>query len=303
MEMNKNYNYSAEMYKQFFEEKGKEHNLVIYKKFVDGDIKNFEIDDYISNIFLVTKNEIYYRRCPFPYTFLDCKIPLRNTKIGDVLIHGLLLLDSQTIKDKVDSGEIEVEMNLKKELKDDKDIIFFGIVTHEDIAYGEEVMKNENGGVSSMANFLIKEQPSDIFYPHNLKDIKEYICNYLDFLNHPNVEFKIKKWMNNEKRINRGKLPVPDMAKIFVNGMLNRYIYEDFPKKQNQHEISCSFWVRGHYRHYWNKERYCGLYNKDENKLEENGFQIDKEGIISRWILPTLKGKGKALIKPHKLRY
>jgi len=293
--INKEYNFSTNAFKELYETSGKEHLLDINNLFLGGKIKNFEIDDYILNIFLITNNDIHYRRCPFPYTFLDCKIPIRNTKVGDVLIHGLLLLDSKSIKDAVDSGDIEVEdLKLKESFKGEEDIIFFGIIEHKD--YGKE------NDVSVMANFLIQETKSDVFYKHNLKDVKRIICNYLDFLNHPQIETKISRWQTNEARIKRGKLPVPDMVRIYVNGMLNKYIYEDFPKKQRQHEVSCSFWVRGHYYHFWNKKRWNKIYSYDGEELRNKGYQ-SSEGVISKWISPSLKGKGKGITKPYKVKY
>ena len=294
----KEYNFSANKYLDFFKERGKQHLLDIYNVFLYGKIKNFEIDDYILNILLITNNDIHYRRCPFPYVFLDCKIPMRKTKIGDVLIRGILLIDSKSVKDAVDSGEIEVEdIKLKEKFKGDEDILFFAIVEHS-----EEAMVNMQEHYSLCANFLIKEQESGIFYNHNLKDIKRIICNYCDFLNHPQIETKISKWGTSDSRIKRGKFPVPDMAKIYVNGMLNKYIYEDFPKKQRQHEISCSFWVRGHYYHFWNKERWNKIYSYGGEELRNKGYQRS-EGVISKWIAPSLKGKGKEITKTYKVRY
>jgi len=57
--------------------------------------------------------------------------------------------------------------------------------------------------------------------------------------------------------------------------------------------IHINFWVRGHFRRYWDKNKYKSLYNKFEsNKLSSKYYLDKKYKVLVSWIYPYVKGKG-----------
>jgi len=152
-----------------------------------------------------------------------------------------------------------------------------------------------------------KKEPRLYFNPKESEEITKeccnFICNFLDFLNHPDVEIKVIKYpeLLQESRIKKGRLPIPDIVEINLKGKLYNYIYEELPK-QERDLPSHSFWVRGHYMHFWNKKKYRYIYRLGLDDLKEKGYQIDEQGIISKWVLPYTKGKGLLINKDYKLK-
>jgi len=124
------------------------------------------------------------------------------------------------------------------------------------------------------------------------ENLKIYICNFLDFINNPDVQIvPIRESQErNLKRARRDKPPIPTYNIIKLKGELKRYI--DEARSQRFFEYSHKFIVRGHFRRYWNKDRYRSLYNKFiEGKLE--GHYMDKKNdVLMVWVLPYVKGKG-----------
>ena len=116
------------------------------------------------------------------------------------------------------------------------------------------------------------------------KKIQIFICNFLDFLNDPEVELKTIKRSekNRERRIKNGKMPIPPINFIIVTGKLK--IYQDGISSGIHFDFSCKFWVRGHFRRLIDEERYG----------ESAGKRI--------WIKPYIKGKGILKDKNYKLK-
>ena len=44
------------------------------------------------------------------------------------------------------------------------------------------------------------------------------------------------------------------------------------------------------------------IYDLNNDKIKEKGYQIDNNGIISKWILPYIKGQGILIKKNYKLK-
>lgn len=128
----------------------------------------------------------------------------------------------------------------------------------------------------------------------SLKDnLKLFICNLLDFINNPEVQivpFKENK-ERNLKRLKREKPPIPEYRIIKVNGELKRYMEE--AEQKRFFEYSHKFWVRGHFKRYWNKDRYRLLYKKFKEDSLSSRYYLDKKyDVLMRWVVPYVKGKG-----------
>ncbi len=247
-------------------------NNELYFSF-NKDLKIFDIDENLLNLFKRTKNSIYKRKLPFDSFFLNV-----NLKIEDCMIFGIGI--SEGFADDAKKNIISFLIS-GMDLKSKKTINIAGALYNEDMLsekYPDKRMKR------------IKE------------DCRLIVCNFLDFINHTDVDIKkIEGFNNNERRIKKGKFPVPDRTKIQVKGKLKRYIYETMPN-MIKNSPGISFWVRGHYIHFWNKKRYNGLYGYEENILQRKGYFQDKNGIICKWILPYIKGKGEIKTKEYNLK-
>jgi hypothetical protein len=116
------------------------------------------------------------------------------------------------------------------------------------------------------------------------KIIKKQICNFLDFINHEDVEIKnIKRnEEQNIKRLKRGKIAIPKFSYINIKGKLQKYIYETQKNNEKLWELGHRFWVRGHWVNF-TSERY-------KNKKGQR-----------TWILPYIKGKGELKNKEYYL--
>ncbi len=241
------------------------------------DSKVFEIDEETKESLVETDNRIYIRPLPFEKFFIDSEI-----NIGGTNFCGFLVTKSgdeiliKTFADFLKNKEIPEFMRRQRQMV---------IVALEETKKGLEIEKqiqNVNKAQGILKNLKQKEE------------IKKFVCNFLDFLNHPEVEMRVVKWFNNDNRIKKGKLPIPDRVKITIDGKLFRYIYETLPNMKNNSSPSYSFWVRGHYMHFWDKGKWNRVYGLNILELKENGYQIDEEdGLIKRWIFAFIKGEGK----------
>ena len=120
-------------------------------------------------------------------------------------------------------------------------------------------------------------------------------------MNHQDIKTIIRKPKKkiNEKKIKRRKTPIPIITNIRVTGKLREYTNSI---ETGQHKpYSYRFDVRAHYRRFKNKEKYKGLYSTPLNKLHEQGYQIDPDGTILRWIPTYQKGHGIYIKKDYSL--
>lgn len=198
---------------------------------------------------------------------------------------------------------------IERDIKDNKyriDYYFWGFdKTDETVFVQHDTIKfdDENCAVLDCANKMSEQARESEYKIERIdldmdcikglsKNIKVFVCNFLDFINNPDVQIVTMRESKerNLKRQRRGKLPIPEYSLIRLTGELKRYVEE---ARQNRFfEYSHKFQVRGHFRRYWNKDRYRNLYQKySEGKLK--GYYIDKKyDVLMIWMLPHLKGKG-----------
>jgi len=263
----------------------------IYHRFFE--IPHFKIDSELTESLFNTKNKIGYRELPYTLIYLDFEKKFNG--FGDL----------ENIKKKQRGSAYELLKGMKEDPKitrkflgiilwrfDTKDNFFItSVIKTGEVYCFWDTNLLQAGGIK---NEITRKEDIHIFNKKEKKNIVEFICNFLDFLNHPDVETRIIKHPTNEARIKRGKKPIPDRVKINITGKLYRYIYEELPKMQKE-SPQFSFWVRGHYIHFWNKEVYRRLYSSDSKKLEEEGYYLDNRGVVCKWVLPYIKNKEKLL--------
>lgn len=234
--------------------------------------KYFEIPDSINLLLQNTSNEIRRVRLPHYFLFLDFSII-----IYDKIFHSALITDVLQINEK-----------LKKPLESSNRIDIMTFFSSEE-------------GVG-WAKFDLLKQSNDKY----IKKLQEYLMNFVDFINNEDIKlmFKEKTKNNEQRRIKKGKIPLPSFNKIYVVGYLKR----DLDKLQSDElktRFTHRFWVRGHFRRFIDKTKYNKLYEqykKGELKVfEGKKYNLD-EGFLRVWIYPHIKGEGILINKNYKLK-
>jgi len=247
----------------------KEHIKVTLEEMKKAHI--FELDNDTTKMLALTNvpkdlnmKEI---RFPFPYIFLDTLITRENLfDIYDKTIHGVFARIDTLFDAEGKECAREVRYFMASE---DNDKIWtntgsFPLETREDMT-------------------LVIEK-DDIELDKNHVVIKNLIFNFILFLNNPEVQVVevVRTAKNDEKRIRKGKLPLPCSSKIYLTGMLRQYV--DKLNSGGSFNYSHRFWVRGHYR-----------------TLHDINMYKDKVGTRI-WIMPFVKGEGILIDKTYRLK-
>lgn len=118
----------------------------------------------------------------------------------------------------------------------------------------------------------VKLNENEDYYAVN-EAVFRFVIAFLNFLNDPDVRVIESEHSAdaNVKRIKKGKIAIPKMSLIRLDGKLR--VYVDSLKMGKHFEYSYRFWVRGHFR---------------TLRHERYGDNVGKRV----WILPFLKGKG-----------
>jgi len=241
-------------------------------------LKLIDIDDNIFELINKTKNSVFPRRMPFDYLFIN-----KIIKITDkIYCFGIMVIQAKTESEDGIGNFITL---LGYDYNDGTEWRMCLSITEQGIGFGKAQIFDVN--VQSEVN----------------SKVLNIFCNVMDIMNHPDVETKIIRWFNNENRIKKGKLPIPDRINIEIKGKLYKYIYEEYPTQKEIHKSpNYSFEVRGHYIHFWNKKRWKRIYQLSLEDIKKRGYQMDNDKILSKWILPYIKGKGILKNKPYKLK-
>jgi len=145
----------------------------------------------------------------------------------------------------------------------------------------------------------------DYYYKNRrLKKIKNgiqaMVCNFLDTLHHPDVIVVpiAENSTRNKNRARRGKAPIPAHHFIKITGELRRYVDRLRNLSEEKLSYGYSFWVRGHFRRYWDKNRYRTLYQKFEDGKAPGYYLDPNNDVVMRYILPQIRGEG-ILVTSH----
>ena len=233
--------------------------------------KYFEIPDNVNLLLQNTSNKVRKVRMPHYIMFLDFSIV-----IYDKIFHSMLITDLISLSEKFGKNDLPQKIDVMS---------FFSC---------EE-------GIGWVKTDLLK--PSRDKY---IKKLQEYLMNFIDFVNEEDVKlmFKERTDKNTERRIQRGKLPLPSFNKIYLVGYLKKYL-ENLESQEINTRFSHRFWVRGHFRRYWDKDKYKNLYEKykkgELKKFEGKKYKFD-EGTLRVWVYPYIKGDGILINKGYKLK-
>jgi hypothetical protein len=91
-------------------------------------------------------------------------------------------------------------------------------------------------------------------------------------------------------------MPLPEYKNVVIRGKLR--IYVDKTKQAWQGgthtPFSYRFWVRGFYRHFFDKKKYATLYALEDEDRKKAGltFSEKHKEVLRKWIKPFVKGQG-----------
>ena len=161
-----------------------------------SNIKVFTLDGEIKRILLSTKNKIGKRKIPFDSMFLDV-----NFYEDNYFCEGLVICNTSFVKDFSKNPPEEVEeykkpyinFQLKTPIKENKEIMF-PIKMHIPLNdkdfkwYMDKYLKISNDFVGKSINIDKRE-----IKKLSIR-IRNFVWNFIDFLNHPDIETKVVKW-------------------------------------------------------------------------------------------------------------
>lgn len=244
--------------------------------------KIFRIDENIKMMLARTipPNKNDNINLPFNHMFLDV-----NFSAKELQDYGI---ETKELKEIVGLGVSKGTLCLDR-YEDDtkciKDNVGKCIRIAACIRYGEEIRFETFSTNLSFTDERLKRKPikhiKSKVIPHNImKFLHHYTINLINLLNNPDIKvIEIDKdVIQNKKRMNRGKVPIPAQSIIRITGTLRTYMNRI--RSDPRWNYNYRFWVMGHFR---------------TLRSEKWG---DKQGTRT-WILPYIKGKGMLIEKEY----
>jgi len=234
-------------------------------------------DEHIIDLLLKTNNNLNVRNIPFPQIFIDHHIVL-----DDCIIHGILVYNVHS--DKNDFFGYEVK---NKPEKLNNAFLILGHDKKDKTEFYKLGYIEEKGEFKNDLNNTNTNWEGTEFSLEDLKGLTKkislFICNFLDFLNNPEVEIvEVERTQEqNAKRIARGKPPIPPINYVRITGKLKLYL--DELKSGGHFSYVHKFWVRGHFRTL-----------RSEKWVNKRGTKL--------WILPFIKGQGILINKIYEVK-
>lgn len=237
-----------------------------------GDIHVFRVEEDIIGLIQKTDSKREYIPCPFPKMFIDGEIKINdNIKLFGLFVHDI---NSNTNKP-------YFENKLKERLPDS--IYIKGMVK---VKYKNDyfIMPYFNAIGNGMGGLEMDEELKK-YLPNNLPEqVDMFICSFLNFINHPDVETIPRVYEEKEKikHQTKGKVVKSSMQTIKVTGKTRIYIENLRSLFGGKIEWSHSFWVRGHFM-----------------KLQSERYKNKRGKTV--WRVPHIKGKGQLIKKEYEV--
>lgn len=234
-----------------------------------NDAELFEIDNKTLIILMLTDNQIFERKLPYPHIVLDC-----NLNIDNIWFKGFFFTKETMWTYWGNTDGFCDNPLIIKPFNEEHDLL--------EKSFGDKLKKS------------------------TIRKIKVFICNFIDFLNNPEVKVIrfVRSKKNRERRIRDGKEPLPSANKIIVRGELKQYLEK---LSESDFTYNYRFWVRGHYKRFWNKKRYNNLYDLLERNQLPSKYYVDNnirlnDKIIMIWNKPFVKGSGVLISKRYEVK-
>lgn len=236
--------------------------------------KVFTMTEQVYSLLENTKNKIFPRKQPFDCFAIDQKI---ETSFPDLYILFAMFFNCYKKRfDSIPSSE-PIGSNylvIGQDKRDKTEFWVTGSIDGNNYEYpgSEALSKEENTEIHTKVQLIY--------------------ANFLDYLNHPYAKQTLYKFSENDSnRIKRGKFPRNDNIVVDIKSeFLQTVNLKDTPKKTEPYKFK--FWVRGHFKHFRNRERFKKIYALGEEELKRRKIFRNGE-FLSRFILPFIKGTGK----------
>ena len=240
------------------------------KFFVDSFLevsKVFMVDDDVSQLLYMTKNKVYERKTPFDNFFINTSFTLKD----GTLLKGILVFKHKILGEyKFTAAPLLIRKNGDFAFNSDFAFMFFGL-------FSSKIKR------SITQDNVFESDDINAFKLLKGGEIQNFVCNFLDFLNNPEVEIvEVERdEEQNKKRIARDKIPLPPSFLVQVTGTIKKYI--GGLRSSGHFSFSHRFWVRGHFR---------------TLRAERYGDNIG----MKRWIFPYIKGEGILIKKAYNVK-
>jgi hypothetical protein len=260
--------------------KGRMREINLESRYIDfmRESHIFELDGRIARLFLLTKNKPRPGiKLPFPNTFIDVVV-----RFDSKIFYGFLAIEtrysyvngtpiSNAVTDANHIGEDEFE-----------DITIYTFYKDE---------KTNKKGVFRIGMFwkadydlLSTKEMSKSTIKRLDKFMRCITMNFIDFIHDPNVRLieHRRTRQTNEKRMKKGKIPLPSSTVIKLTGEVAKYVDDLRLDNGNGFAYDHKFWVKGHWR-------------------ELTSPRFTKKRYQRVWIPPYIKGQGILIEKRYKI--
>lgn len=236
----------------------------------------------INLMMLTDNNNLFARPLPFPHMVIPISYAYKGT-----IFYGMYAYTG-SIQDP--SELTEVDRTIMGSLAKGRFIVLYTVLREIVLEKGK-VLNNDRLYFQIFDSDGRKQANQDMRpsgykfreWDAAAKAFANLFFNLVDFLNHPDVEYKVHKHDENvnAKRQARGKPRIPPQILIRVTGKTQRYL--DAVKSMGARaKCSHAFWVRGHFRH-----------------LTSDRYK-NKKGVTI-WVAPFIKGDQELIKKAYAL--
>jgi len=265
------------------------------------DCKIFNVTDKIKNLLCLTKtpmknDEVHL---PFPTMFIDVSFKQEELKqmgidIGYKEVIGVIVQKANMVFSP-ERQEFMGKLDMKGEKNDEGQYVTGTALRLTILSFRHGGSNKEIWFDTFNKSINIKEEYKDWNLdvrefkdtdPKTREFIHKFVINFLNFMNDPEVDYVecVANTKQNEKRIKRGKMPMPNNCPIKVDGKLKIYL-----DSLNERDFTYNyrFWVRGHFRKL-RAERYgknrgkrvwVAPYQKGSGVLVEKDYEVKNENL------------------------
>jgi len=242
------------------------HNVTAFR-FVNVMLRNnpkiFKVNTDLSKLFLLTDNDLpRHTEIPFKSMYIEAMIPIMTDSYETIQkYYGILLYNDR----KIDNDYVIKKTNIQSEYVEGGTITAQCMGVPEGGTFSDTFITTFvfDSDENTQPTVKLMDNPVD-----EIKQLKSYVANLLDYINNPEVVIVNKK-RSTKKYLGKRQPKTVDVVRL--TGKLQRYIYE--LKRGKRFHFNHSFWVRGHWRRF------------------ESEFYKEKRGT-SMWIKPHIRGSG-----------
>lgn len=235
--------------------------------------KMIYIDESLLSTILNTDNKLFVRPMPLPCMFIN-----QDFRFEDKLIKGILFIDTKFVRDIMTPEEWKIADESNPNFNWDNINIYCMFVRDSDVTMGNAC---EEWMSMNLAN-------NEVHTPF-AEFVATIVCNVLDFMDDDSESIEINTIIStrieNERRINRGKLPTPTKVYIRPKAEFRNYYIQLSDRIKNLRHTG-GWVVKGFWRHFRSpiyknkmgtKIRIKAFVKGDEAYCKQMGYVLEDE--------------------------